>query len=427
MKVLVNAMERMGAGMSVIEAERLIESDVRDLIRRSNIDPLAQQSEAKELIQQALIEYERQMLRGLVPRIENTDEMVTVLFDKVCGFGEIQRYLDDPTIEEIWINSPTEIFVARSGESELTGLSLTEEQIRALVERMLKTSGRRLDLSTPFVDASLPDGSRLHVAIPDVTRRHWAINIRKFIARATRLNDLVKLGSMSQDAASFLDAAIASGLNVLISGATQAGKSTLLNCLSASIGMRERVVTCEEIFELKIPLRDVVNLQCRQPNLEGQGEIPLRRLVKEALRMRPDRLIIGEVREAEALDMLIALNSGLPGMCTIHANSARDAITKMCTLPLLAGENISSAFVVPTVASCFDLVVHCDRDTRGRRRVQEVVSLGNRVENGVIETTTIFRREGDRLVCCASEAPASEKFRQAGFAPETLLSFDEVM
>lgn len=223
--------------------------------------------------------------------------------------------------------------MARAGESELTGLTLSEEQIRALVERMLKTSGRRLDLSTPFVDSSLPDGSRLHVAIPDVTRRHWAINIRKFIARATRLSDLVKLGSLSADAAKFLDAAVASGLNCLISGATQAGKTTMLNCLSASIGMRERVITCEEIFELKIPLRDVVNLQCRQPNLEGHGEIPLRRLVKEALRMRPDRLIIGEVREAESLDMLIALNSGLPGLCTIHANSARDAVTKMCTLP----------------------------------------------------------------------------------------------
>lgn len=300
--------------MSTVQAEELVEADVRDLIRRSSIDPLVQQVEAKELIQQAIAEYERQMLRGVVPRLENADSLISSLFDKVCGFGEIQQYLDDSSVEEIWINAPDEIFVARAGESELTGLTLSEEQVRALVERMLKTSGRRLDLSTPFVDSSLPDGSRLHVAIPDVTRRHWAINIRKFIARATRLSDLVKLGSLSLDAAKFLDAAVASGLNCLVSGATQAGKTTMLNCLSASIGMRERVITCEEIFELKIPLRDVVNLQCRQPNLEGNGEIPLRRLVKEALRMRPDRLIIGEVREAESLDMLIALNSGLPGL-----------------------------------------------------------------------------------------------------------------
>ncbi|WP_326502512.1 CpaF family protein [Rothia nasimurium] len=408
--------------MSIAQAEELVEADVRDLIRRSSIDPLVQQAEAKELIQQAIAEYERQMLRGIVPRLENADSLISSLFDKVCGFGEIQQYLDDSSVEEIWINAPDEIFVARAGESELTGLTLSEEQIRALVERMLKTSGRRLDLSTPFVDSSLPDGSRLHVAIPDVTRRHWAINIRKFIARATRLSDLVKLGSLSLDAAKFLDAAVASGLNCLVSGATQAGKTTMLNCLSASIGMRERVITCEEIFELKIPLRDVVNLQCRQPNLEGHGEIPLRRLVKEALRMRPDRLIIGEVREAESLDMLIALNSGLPGLCTIHANSARDAITKMCTLPLLAGDNISSSFVVPTVASCFDLVVHCDRNLRGKRQVREILAVGNRVENGVIETSTLFRREGDQLVCVASEVPSPEKFIRAGYAPETLLN-----
>lgn len=206
--------------MGLTEAERLIESDVRELIRKSSIDPLAQQNEAKELIYKALRSYEQQMVRGLVPRIEGTDQLVNTLFDRVCGFGEIQQYLDDPSIEEIWINSPTEVFVARAGESELTGLILSEEQIRALVERMLKTSGRRLDLSTPFVDSSLPDGSRLHVAIPDVTRKHWSINIRKFIARATRLTDLVKLGSLSPDAAKFLDAAVASGLNVLVSGAT---------------------------------------------------------------------------------------------------------------------------------------------------------------------------------------------------------------
>lgn len=410
--------------MNITEAEQLLEEDVRDLIRRSNIDPLTQHREAKELIQRALDAYEQRMLRGLVPRLEDLDSLTNVLFDRVCGFGDIQKYLDDPDVEEIWINSPSEIFVARAGESELTGLYLDEEQIKALVERMLKTSGRRLDLSTPFVDSSLPDGSRLHVAIPDVTRRYWSINIRKFIARATRLNDLVKLGSLSRDAAVFLDAAIASGLNVLVSGATQAGKTTMLNCLAASIGMRERVITCEEIFELKVPLRDVVNLQCRQPNLEGQGEIPLRRLVKEALRMRPDRLLIGEVREAESLDMLIALNSGLPGMCTIHANSARDAITKMCTLPLLAGENISSSFVVPTVASCFDLVVHCGRDFSGQRRVREIVAIGNRVENGIIETTPLFVHDGERLVCVGSEVPSPEKFQRAGFAPESLLAFE---
>lgn len=407
------------------ETEEKLEAQVRDLIRQDNLDPLLEQERALGMIKQVLNSYDDQAARLGLASLQDREGVLARLFNRICGFGDLQDYLDDPEVEEIWINSPQEIFVARAGESELTGLSMTDEAVRSLVERMLKTSGRRLDLSTPFVDSSLPDGSRLHVAIPDVTRRHWAVNIRKFVARASKLSDLVKLNSLSPAAANFLDAAVASGLNILVSGATQAGKTTMLNCLSASIGMRERVITCEEIFELKIPLRDVVNLQCRQPNLEGQGEIPLRRLVKEALRMRPDRLIIGEVREAESLDMLIALNSGLPGLCTIHANSARDAITKICTLPLLAGENISSSFVVPTVASCFDLVVHCNRDRQGRRRVQEIVAIGQRVEKGVIETSKVFELRDNQLICLASELPSAHKFTQAGYQPEVLLAGSE--
>lgn len=407
------------------ETEEKLEAQVRDLIRQDNLDPLLEQERALGMIKQVLNSYDDQAARLGLASLQDREGVLARLFNRICGFGDLQDYLDDPEVEEIWINSPQEIFVARAGESELTGLTMTDEAVRSLVERMLKTSGRRLDLSTPFVDSSLPDGSRLHVAIPDVTRRHWAVNIRKFVARASKLSDLVKLNSLSPAAANFLDAAVASGLNILVSGATQAGKTTMLNCLSASIGMRERVITCEEIFELKIPLRDVVNLQCRQPNLEGQGEIPLRRLVKEALRMRPDRLIIGEVREAESLDMLIALNSGLPGLCTIHANSARDAITKICTLPLLAGENISSSFVVPTVASCFDLVVHCNRDRQGRRRVQEIVAIGQRVEKGVIETSKVFELRDNQLTCLASELPSAHKFTQAGYQPEVLLAGSE--
>ncbi len=196
----------------------------------------------------------------------------------------------------------------------------------SLVERMLKSSGRRLDLSQPFVDCQLPDGSRLHVVIPDITHEHWAVNIRKFIARASRLEDQVELKSLSPKAGLYLGWAISVGLNVIVTGPTQAGKTTMLNALSSSIGSRERVITIEEIFELNLALRDVVAMQTRLANLEGTGEITMRRLVKEALRMRPDRIIVGEVREAESLDMLIALNSGIAGLCTLHANSARDGI-----------------------------------------------------------------------------------------------------
>ncbi|MDN3904005.1 ATPase, T2SS/T4P/T4SS family [Arthrobacter sp. YD2] len=404
-----------------MDALRIVEDEVRELIRVRGLDPQEQVGEVRRLVDAAVSDYDERSLLGSLPPLGRPESVRRQVFDAVAGFGVLQPLLDDPTVEEVWINSPSEVYLARDGRSELTSLTLTPEQVRVLVERMLKSSGRRLDLSSPFVDAALPDGSRLHVAIPDVTRRHWAVNIRKFVARARRLEHLVELGTLSAPAARFLDAAVGAGLNILVSGATQAGKTTMLNCLGAAIGARERVVTVEEIFELQLPLRDVVGLQCRQANLEGQGEIPLRRLVKEALRMRPDRLIVGEVREAESLDMLIALNAGLPGMCTVHANSARDAVTKLCTLPLLAGSNISSAFVVPTVASCIDLVVHCERTPSGQREVTEILALGRRVENGLIESSSVFARSDGQLAVTASSMPAAEKFARAGVNVAALL------
>ena len=233
---------------------------------------------------------------------------------------------------------------------------------------------------------------------------------------------------MPAHAAAFLEASIAAGLNVVIAGGTQAGKTTLLNCLAAAIPGRERVITCEEVFELKLPSPDWVALQTRQPNLEGAGEVPLRRLVKEALRMRPDRLIVGEVRQEEALDLLIALNSGVPGMATVHANSAREAVTKLCTLPLLAAGNISHAFIVPTVASAVDLVVHVSKDARGMRRVREVAALSGRVEatgdgGGVIEMSPIYVSGPDgRLVRSDGYPPHPERYSWAGFDLTDLLT-----
>jgi pilus assembly protein CpaF len=287
---------------------------------------------------------------------------------------------------------------------------------------MLRSSGRRVDLSSPFVDAVLPDGSRLHVVIPDITREHWYVNVRKFVVRADSMDDLVRLGTLTPQAARFLEAAVVSGLNILVAGGTQAGKTTLLNCLASSIPARERIVTCEEVFELRIPHRDVAAMQCRQASLEGTGEVPLRRLVKEALRMRPSRIVVGEVRQAESLDLLIALNSGLPGMCTVHANSAREAVTKMCTLPLLAGENVAARFVVPTVASSVDLVVQVALERDGRRVVREIAAVPGRVEEDVIEIADLFVRRGNELRRDDGFPPHLERFERAGYDLAALLS-----
>ena len=330
------------------------------------------------------------------------------------AFGPIASLIADPTIEEIWINSPQRIFIARKGQSELTNLVLTSNEVRELVDRTLIWSGRRLDLSHPFVDARLPDGSRLHVVIPEITSQHWAVNIRKHLLQNLSIENLAELGVMNSEIAQTLKNAVRAGLNILVSGSTQSGKTTLLNALVSATPIHERVITIEEVFELKPILPDLVALQTRSENLQGDGAIPLRKLIKEALRMRPSRIVVGEVREAEALDLLIALNSGLPGMGTLHANSARDAITKLQILPLLAGENISHKFIAPTVASALNLVVHMSLSADGVRRIKEIASVTGRFENDRAEIESLWRWNGDEYERGIGTIGNEEKFAAVG-------------
>ena len=318
--------------------------------------------------------------------------------NQLQSFGPLQKLIEDDSIEEIWINTPNRVFVARGGKSELTNLVLTKDIVHDLIERLLIWGGRRLDVSNPFVEARLPDGSRLHVAIPEVTATHWAVNVRKHLNCLNSLTELLEIGSINEEILEILVSAINYGFNILVSGGTQAGKTTFLNALVSQISPNERIITIEEVFELKPNLPDWIALQTRNANLEGEGEISLRKLIKESLRMRPSRIIVGEVREAEALDLLIALNSGLPGMATVHANSARGAISKLQLLPLLAGENIAQSFITPTIASCIDLVVQCSLDSAGVRRVVEVAFVTGRSEEGVIEVETLFKWNGAKYI-----------------------------
>ena len=325
--------------------------------------------------------------------------------DSATGPAALHALLEDPTVEELWINAPGRVFVARDGVSELTTVVLSSTEVRDLVERLLRTSGRRVDLSHPFVDAMLADGSRLHVVIPDITREHWSINIRRFVVRASTLYDLVSLGVLTQQAARFLDSAVVAGLNLVVAGGTQSGKTTFLNALLGSVPAHERIVSCEEVFEIRLDAPDWVAMQTRDAGLEGTGEIPLRRLVREALRMRPTRLVVGEVRQAEALDLLVAMNSGMPSMSTLHANSAREAITKLCTLPLLAGDNISADFVIPTVG----------------RGVREIAAVSGRVESGVVEVGEVFVDRGAGLERGRALVPHAERFARHGIDVHRLL------
>ena len=400
----------------------MIAEQVRERVRRDGVDLASDGELVGRYVRDEVRRYSEKALGGSLPLLVDEAMATRQVVASLTGFGPLQPFFDDPSIEEIWINAPNKVFVARHGVAELTTVALADTEVRDLVERMLQSSGRRVDLSSPFVDASLPDGSRLHVVIPDVTQKHWAVNVRKFSSRIRDLMTLVELGSLTNQSAEFLHMSVRAGANILVSGATQSGKTTMLGALLSAALPSERVVTVEETFELDLAAPDHVAMQCRQPSLEGTGEISLRRLIKEALRMRPDRLVVGEVREAESLDLLIALNSGLPGMSSIHANSARDALAKLSTLPLLAGRNIDSAFVVPTVASCIDLVVHCEIARGGKRRIVEIVAPSGQVSGSLVEASTIFELRSGVLTATGSHPTKLAKFRAAGFDPAAVLA-----
>ncbi len=373
-----------------VRTTRELAERVRDRLRNERIDPRTDPARARSIAQAEVSRHNDFALARGLEVIDDEGACVRDVLAAVAGYGPLQGLLDDPTVEEIWINAPDRVFCAREGRAEQVHLALDDQSVRDLVERMLHATGRRVDLSHPFVDASLPDGSRLHAVIPDVTRRHWAVNIRKFLRHRRTLGDLVAAHALTPAAADILVEAVTAGRSVLVSGATHAGKTTLLGALMSQCGVGQRLVTVEETFELAIAAPDVVALQGRQPSLEGTGEVTLRRLVKEALRMRPDRLVIGEVRDAEALDLLLALNTGVPGAATIHANSAAEALRKFASLPLLAGRNIDASFVLPAVAAAVDIVVHCARSSDGRRFVSEIIEVTGEVEGATIGSRRVY-------------------------------------
>ena len=391
-----------------------LDAQVRAAVRRDGVDPQRDVHLVRAIAEQVVRAHDERSLTGAVGPVPDATGVVGELVARVSGFGPLQPYLDDPEIEEVWINDPSRVFVARGGRHELTTTILSREEVLELVERMLKQSGRRLDLSSPFVDARLPGGHRLHVVLEGISSDFSAVNIRKFVVRASRLSELVALGTLTEEAARFLEASVLAGLNIVVAGGTQAGKTTMLNCLAAAIPGSDRIISAEEVREIRVPHPDWVALETRQAGLEGTGEVTLRDLVRESLRMRPTRVIVGEVRSAEALDLLLALNSGLPGMATLHANSAREALVKLCTLPMLAGENISSRFVVPTVAASVDLIVHLGMNGDGSRRVNEIVAVPGRVEHDVIETEPLFVRDSERLVRTRGMPSRMDAYARAG-------------
>jgi len=291
---------------------------------------------------------------------------------------KIENLLLDKTVEEIMINGPGRVYVVRAGISTLSELFVSEDEIDVLIEQLLKNTGRRVDKSHPFVDASLPDGSRLHIVIPDITRRFPAINIRKFPQLNLNLRDFISQGVLSNQQADFLEFAVTSGANIVVAGGTGAGKTTFLRALLNTHSKHTRIITCEEVFELHLSSLNVVQLQTRDSGLEGTGEITLRDLVKGTLRMRPERIVVGEVRGPEAFDLLIALNSGMPGAGTVHANSASEALAKLTMLPLSGGLSIQQKFVENVTRSVIDLIIQIKITKSGFRKVAEILPVSGK-------------------------------------------------
>ncbi|UTI65895.1 CpaF family protein [Paraconexibacter antarcticus] len=327
--------------------------------------------------------------RGL--SVAERDTLLEDLTDDVLGNGPIERLLADDTITEVMINGPHDVWIERAGRISRSSVRFADDDhLRRIINKIVNQIGRRVDESSPMVDARLPDGSRVNAVLPPVSLSGPLMTIRKFGRDRLTMSDMVRLGTLTDEAVEFLDACLHAKLNVLISGGTGSGKTTMLNALSASIPDSERIVTIEDAAELKLDQAHVLRLEARPPNIEGEGEIRIRDLVRNSLRMRPDRIIVGEVRGAEALDMLQAMNTGHDGsLCTVHANSTRDALARIETMVLMAGFDLPVKAIRQQVASALDLIVHLDRLPDGARRVMAVTEV-LRMEGDIVTLQDLF-------------------------------------
>jgi pilus assembly protein CpaF len=311
--------------------------------------------------------------------------------DDILGYGPLEPFLRDPTVTEVMVNRADQVYIERAGKIEETEASfLDDAHLLRIIDRIVSQVGRRIDEGSPMVDARLPDGSRVNAIIPPLALRGPSLTIRKFSRNALTLENLVGLGTITELTADFLAQCVRGKLNILISGGTGTGKTTLLNAVSAYVPSAERIVTVEDAAELRLLQRHVVSLESRPPNVEGEGEVRIRDLVRNALRMRPDRIIVGEVRGAEALDMLQAMNTGHDGsLTTIHANSARDALHRLEMLVLMGGVELPVKAIREQVAGGFDLLVHIARLVDGSRRITQITEIAG-MEGDVVTLQDLF-------------------------------------
>jgi pilus assembly protein CpaF len=310
----------------------------------------------------------------------------------VMGLGPLEQFLNDPTVNEIMVNGSNHIYVERAGVIEQTLVRfISEEHLRRVIERIVSSVGRRIDESSPMVDARLADGSRVNVIVPPLSLDGSILTIRKFAKDPFTVLDLIAMGTMTDHVAAVLAAAVEGGLNILVSGGTGTGKTTLLNVLSSFVPHTDRIITIEDAVELQLHQEHVIRLEARPPNIEGNGQITIRDLVRNALRMRPDRIIIGEVRDAEALDMLQAMTPGHDGsLGTVHANAPRDALARLETMVLMAGFDLPTRAIREQISSALNLIVQIERFRDGSRRISHLTEVVG-MEGEIITLQDIYR------------------------------------
>ena len=339
--------------------------------------------------------------------------------DDILGYGPIEPYLRDPDVSEVMVNGHASVWLERKGRLVPADAVFNDEaHLRRIIDKIVSRIGRRVDESSPMVDARLPDGSRVNAVVPPLAVDGSALTIRKFAADPLTVNDLISFGSLSPQTADFLDACVRGRLNVIVSGGTGAGKTTTLNVLSSFIPGDERIVTIEDAAELQLKQDHVVRLESRPANIEGKGSVTIRDLVKNSLRMRPDRIIVGEVRDASALDMLQAMNTGHDGsICTLHSNGPRDTLSRMETMVLMAGMDLPIRAIREQVASAVDLVVHQSRLKDGSRRITHITEV-ERMEGDIITLQDVF--VWDNSAGFDAEGNALGRLRSTGLRPKFL-------
>ena len=360
--------------------------------------------------------------RTPLSRDERT-RVIREIADDILGYGPLEPLLADRAVTEIMVNGFDSVYVERQGKIEPTKVTFADEMhLLRIIDKIVSMVGRRIDESSPMVDARLPDGSRVNVVIPPLALDGPVLTIRKFAGDTLAMSDLIRLGTITQAATDFLAACVQGKLNILVAGGSGAGKTTLLNNLSAFVPDDERIITIEDAAEIRLHQQHVVRLEARPSNIEGQGEIRIRELVRNALRMRPDRIIVGEVRGAETLDMLQAMNTGHEGsLTTIHANSTRDALYRLETLILTAGVELPLRAIREQISSAFDLLIHLTRLVDGSRRITHITEIQH-MEGEVVTLQDIFvaKPPDEEFAYSARTHSLLEPLRSTGLKPQFL-------